>query len=83
VVGRAAGGVSYLELEPARVGELRVGLAPGAHAELLDRPSGDPLAAGTDPWGMTDEPALALMRAVKSRFDPAGVCNRGLYVGGI
>ena len=28
-------------------------------------------------------PALELMRSVKRRFDPAGVCNPGLFVGGI
>jgi glycolate oxidase FAD binding subunit len=83
LVGRVASGVSYLELDPPRVGELRAGLGADAHAELLDRPLGDPRAAGTDPWDMTDVPALALMRAVKRRFDPAGICNPGLYVGGI
>jgi glycolate oxidase FAD binding subunit len=83
LVGRAATGLSYLELDLTRVGELRSRLPSGAHAELLDRPSGDPLGAGADPWGTTDEPSLALMRALKARFDPAGVCNRGLYVGGI
>jgi glycolate oxidase FAD binding subunit len=83
LVGRATVGVSYLELDPARVGELRLGLPAGAHAELLDRPTPDPRADGGDPWGLKDEPALTLMRAVKARFDPAGICNRGLFVGGI
>jgi glycolate oxidase FAD binding subunit len=82
LVGRVAAGVSYLELDPARVAELRLGLPAHAHAELLDRPA-DALAAGGDPWGPTDEPALVLMRAVKAAFDPAGVCNPGVFVGGI
>ena len=72
MVGRVAAGVSYLELAPSQVTELRANLMPGAHAELLDRPRDDePVDA--DPWGMTDAPLLALTRAVKTRFDPAGV----------
>jgi glycolate oxidase FAD binding subunit len=82
LVGRVGAAVSYLDLDPARVAELRLGLPAGAHAELLDRPA-DALSAGGDPWGMADEPVLALMRAVKLRFDPAGVCNPGVFVGGI
>jgi glycolate oxidase FAD binding subunit len=83
VVGRAASGVSYVELDPARVPELRRGLVSGMYAELLDRPLGDPAPESSDPWGPQDESAVALMRAVKTRFDPARVCNPGLFVGGI
>ena len=37
-----------------------------------------------DPWAVPPaDPALPLMRRVKERFDPAGVCNPGLFVGGI
>jgi FAD/FMN-containing dehydrogenase len=35
-----------------------------------------------DPWGGETGP-VALMRKVKERFDPAGVCAPGLFVGGI
>ena len=34
-----------------------------------------------DVWG--DAQATSLMRRVKARFDPRGVCNPGIYVGGI
>jgi FAD/FMN-containing dehydrogenase len=36
-----------------------------------------------DPWGPVDEVRLALMRRVKQRFDPRGICNPGIFVGGI
>jgi hypothetical protein len=36
-----------------------------------------------DPWGVEDGPELKLMRRAKERFDPRGICNRGVYVGGI
>jgi glycolate oxidase FAD binding subunit len=35
-----------------------------------------------DVWGY-DEPALALMRAIKTQFDPTGVLNPGRFVGGM
>jgi glycolate oxidase FAD binding subunit len=35
-----------------------------------------------DPWGGDTGP-VSLMRRVKERFDPAGVCAPGLFVGGI
>ena len=41
------------------------------------------LRAALDPWGVQEGPALALMRQVKTRFDPTGVCNPGVFVGGI
>jgi FAD/FMN-containing dehydrogenase len=47
---------------------------------LLDAPA--ELRAAVDPWGV-DGPAVALARRVKQRFDPAGVCNPGIHVGGI
>ncbi len=84
VVGRAASGVSYLELEAAHLDALRRGLAPGMYAELLDRPTPGVAASDlTGPWGPRDDAARALMRAVKFSFDPAGVCNPGLSLGGI
>jgi glycolate oxidase FAD binding subunit len=34
-----------------------------------------------DVWG--EAQAVSLMRRVKDRFDPHGVCNPGIFVGGI
>jgi glycolate oxidase FAD binding subunit len=47
---------------------------------VLDAP--DEVRNKIDVWGH-DPSALALMRRLKGRFDPAGVCNPGLFVGGI
>jgi glycolate oxidase FAD binding subunit len=36
-----------------------------------------------DVWGVAEGPEVELMRRVKANFDPAGVCNPGLFAGGI
>jgi FAD/FMN-containing dehydrogenase len=41
------------------------------------------LRARVDAWGPVEPGALALMRALKDRFDPTGVLNRGRFVGGL
>jgi glycolate oxidase FAD binding subunit len=81
LVGRAALGLSFLELDPDAVAPLRRSLPRGTTAVVLDAPAD--LRAELDPWGPCDSGALALMRRVKARFDPAGVCNPGVFVGGI
>jgi glycolate oxidase FAD binding subunit len=87
LVGRAALGLSWITLPDRGAGEaalaveeLRRQLA-GAGCVLLDAPA--EVRAQLDPWGPLDAPGLALMRRVKERFDPAGTCNPGLFVGGI
>jgi glycolate oxidase FAD binding subunit len=79
LVGRAALGTSYLEVDPEQIALVRERLPAGATAVVLDAPP----AAALDRWGPVPDTALALMRSVKRRFDPAGVCNPGLFVGGI
>ncbi|HEX2148698.1 MAG TPA: hypothetical protein VHI31_00780, partial [Actinomycetota bacterium] len=64
----------------ASIEELRSLLAPRPMV-VLDAPAD--LRQEIDVWGGQPEPLLALMRRVKERFDPAGVCNRGIFVGGI
>jgi glycolate oxidase FAD binding subunit len=81
LVGRAALGTSYVELDPAAVGRFRDDLGPGVASVVLDAP--ESLRASLDPWGSADGPALELMRRVKARFDPGRVCNPGKFVGGI
>jgi len=87
VVGRAGLGLSWLRLEDrgpgemvAAIDEVRRELAP-ASCPVLDAPA--EVRRQIDPWGPLDPGALLLMRRVKERFDPAGVCNPGVYVGGI
>jgi glycolate oxidase FAD binding subunit len=82
-VARAGLGVAWITLGDASaeaVRDLRARLAP-APCVLLDAPAA--LRAEVDPWDDVGAAELALMRRVKERFDPAGACNPGLYVGGI
>ncbi len=83
VVGRAGVGVSFLSLPAAdadAIEQLRADLAPSA-CTMLDAPAA--LRAAVDPWGLPEGGELALARRLKERFDPARVCNPGLFVGGI
>lgn len=81
VVGRAALGTSYLELDPDAVAALRERLRDARAVVALDGP--DDLRRTVDPWGATEGPAIELMRRIKRSFDPAGTCNPGSFVGGI
>jgi glycolate oxidase FAD binding subunit len=81
LVGRAALGSSFVTLEPDAVALLRQRLPAGSRALVLDAPAHT--RTEVDPWGSPDGIALDLMRRVKARFDPAGACNPGLFVGGI
>jgi glycolate oxidase FAD binding subunit len=87
LVGRVPVGVSWLRLEDrspeeaaTAVEQLRAELAP-APCAVLDAPA--EVRAAIDPWPAPDPGAQELMRRVKERFDPAGVCNPGVFVGGI
>ena len=82
VVARAGLGLAWVHVpaDPDAIAELRARLAP-APCVVLDAP--EELRAAVDPWGVADGPELTLMRRVKERFDPAGVCNPHRYVGGI
>jgi glycolate oxidase FAD binding subunit len=87
LVGRAGLGLSWIELPSVagaeelagRIENVRRELAPWA-CTVLDAP--DEVRDRVDVWG-ADPSALALMRRLKERFDPAGVCNPGRFVGGI
>jgi glycolate oxidase FAD binding subunit len=85
LVGRAGLGLSWLTLAAgdagevlANIEELRRRLHPfpcvvlDAAAEVREK---------ADVWGETQ--GVSLMRRVKARFDPHGVCNPGIFVGGI
>jgi glycolate oxidase FAD binding subunit len=85
LVGRAGVGLSWLthaggeasEVVPS-IEELRRRLHPFP-CVVLDAPRA--VREKVDPWG--DASSVPLMRRVKERFDPQGVCNPGTFVGGI
>jgi glycolate oxidase FAD binding subunit len=86
VVGRAGLGLSWLRLPEApadevaaTVASLRQRLEPAA-VVVLD--ASEAVRATVDPWGPRTGP-VSLMRRVKKRFDPAGVCRPGVFVDGI
>jgi glycolate oxidase FAD binding subunit len=87
VIGRVALGLSWVTLRGKRpddvatvVRDMRKRLSP-ATSVVLDAPA--EVRSLVDPWGVIEGPELTLMRRTKDRFDPRGVCNRGIYVGGI
>lgn len=78
VVGRAGLGLSWVTLasEPVEgLEQLRSALGP-ARCVVLDAPA--ETRSTLDVWGPQDPGALALMRRVKERFDPRGVCAPGV-----
>ena len=81
LVARAGLGLAWIQLEPtvAAIEELRQKLAP-APCVVLDAPT--EVRAALDPWSGATGP-IDLMGKVKARFDPAGICAPGLFVGGI
>jgi glycolate oxidase FAD binding subunit len=85
-VGRAALGVIYLRVDnrgegEQRVHELRARAARrGGSAVVLAAPP--EVQARVDRWGQIGS-SLAVMRAVKARFDPHGILNPGGGPGGI
>lgn len=82
MVGRAALGTSYIELEPGAVTALRSKLPQGTVSVLLDAPP--EFRAALSPWEEVGDPAAEdLMRRIKARFDPSSACNPGIFVAGI
>ena len=69
VVGRAALGLSWVRFEEPSV-EAVDRLRREFVARVLDRPAD----LDVDPAGPLDPGTRELMRRVKERFDPAGVC---------
>ena len=85
VVGRAGLGLTWITLGERDVPELvssieevRRRLHPYP-CVVLDAPA--QVREKVDVWG--DDGAVPLMRRVKARFDGAGVCNPGIFLGGI
>ncbi len=81
VVARAALGIGYVELDPAAIVTLRELMPRGTLCVVQDLPW--QTCPAIDPWPHGSSGALELMRRVKRQFDPAAVCNPGVFVGGI
>jgi len=73
LVGRAALGISWVTLDPARIADLRRELAPFP-CVVLDAPRD--VRAALDVW---DASPSALAQRVKQRFDPAGAFAPGTF----
>jgi glycolate oxidase FAD binding subunit len=69
---------------PQQCADLRAHVAThtGGHGRVAVTAMPDDARGGIDAWG-APPPSLELMRALKSRFDPLGLCNPGRFVGGI
>jgi glycolate oxidase FAD binding subunit len=85
VVGRAGLGLYWVTLPPGSnavegVQSLRREMAPSP-CVVLDAP--EQVREAVDVWGAPNPDTLLLMRRVKERFDPAGMCAPGLYAGGL
>ncbi|HEX2046464.1 MAG TPA: hypothetical protein VHF27_01790 [Acidimicrobiales bacterium] len=85
LAGRAGLGLSWLAIAGGEGGEaasaieeLRRRLHPFP-CVVLDAPHA--VREKVDVWG--EAHAVSLMQRVKDRFDPHGVCNPGIFVGGI
>jgi glycolate oxidase FAD binding subunit len=85
VVGRAALGLSWMTLDDRDTSELVSGIEEVRRrldpfvCVVLDAPT--EVREKVDAWGEAE--AVALMRRIKNRFDPPGVCSPGIFVGGI
>ena len=85
MVGRAGLGLSWMTLGGGDVADLVAGVEEvrgRLHpfpCVVLDAPA--EVREKVEVWG--DEGAVPLMRRVKARFDGPGVCNPGIFVGGI
>jgi len=83
LVGRVPLGLWWVRIpdgEAAAVEDLRRELDP-CPCVVQDAPAA--VRSAVDPWGPVDPGLAALMRRVKERFDPAGVCAPGTFAGGI
>jgi glycolate oxidase FAD binding subunit len=64
------------------VSGLRAALAPEGGSLVVER-APRAVKDAVDVWGPVPPEALAIMRRLKSEFDPAGILNPGRFVGGL
>jgi glycolate oxidase FAD binding subunit len=87
LVARAGLGICWIRIPSlppddvvSALEDLRFSLSP-LPCVILDAPV--EVREKVDVWGISEGREVELMRRVKANFDPAGVCNPGLFVGGI
>jgi len=66
----------------AALGRLRDAVADVGGGVVIERGPRS-LRERLDPWGPVPAPALAVMRAIKTEFDPRGILNPGRFVAGL
>lgn len=81
VIARAMLGIAYLTLDAAQIAAVRAALPDESAAVALDLPAA--ARGAVQPWNVPEGPELELMRTLKAEFDPAGICNPGVFVGSI
>ncbi|MHB8694872.1 MAG: FAD-binding oxidoreductase [Solirubrobacteraceae bacterium] len=82
LVGRAALGINYVELDADAIETFYRALPQDTMPVIQD--AQPRLRDSVDPWGPPLGPPLVdLMRRLKQQFDPAGACNPGVFVGGL
>jgi glycolate oxidase FAD binding subunit len=79
---RDGAGVPAANWLAGAVAGLRASLAPGGGSLVVER-APRAVKDALDVWGPVASEALALMRRLKSEFDPAGILNPGRFVGGL
>jgi glycolate dehydrogenase FAD-binding subunit len=91
LVGEAGNGVLRVAVEGSAVPEiwakeivapLRAVLSAEGGSLVVER-APLPLKLATDVWGPIPEPALVVMKRLKSEFDPRRILNPGRFVGGL
>jgi glycolate oxidase FAD binding subunit len=86
LVGRAGLGLYWMRMTGApddligHAEEVRAALSDHA-VVILDAP--DAVRRKVDVWGVENQTTIPLMQRIKERFDPRGICNRGIFVAGI
>ncbi|HKZ08663.1 MAG TPA: FAD-binding oxidoreductase [Methylomirabilota bacterium] len=79
---RAGAGVPAPSWLAGAVASLRASLEPEGGSLVVER-APRAVKDALDVWGPVAPEALALMRRLKSEFDPAGILNPGRFVGGL
>jgi glycolate oxidase FAD binding subunit len=79
---RAVFAAGDIEATAASIERLRAAVVEDGGSVVMER-GPRALRVAIDPWGPVPEPAMAIMRGLKTELDPRGVLNPGRFVGGL